>query len=117
MKNVQLLYLPTTQQNYEELPKELKLRWCNGLLWSKLVNEPTQERGQQQSNTDGFHSKPWHLRSWRGVIKYIMDNYGGFERDTTVGFVCCDITHKSSDAAQCHVRRQHGKTVRKGNKN
>lgn len=118
MKNVQLLYLPTTEQNYEELPKQLTLRWWNGLLWSKLVNEPTQERGQHQSNTDtGFQSKPWHLRSWRGVIKYLMENYRGFERGATVGFRCCDTTYFSNDGAQCHVRRHHGITVRKENKN
>ena len=82
------------------------------------MNEPTQEKGQQQSNTNtGFQSKPWHLRSCRGVIKYIMESYGEFEQEKTLAFRCCDTYYYSSDGTGCHVRRQHGITVRKRNKN
>ena len=87
-----LSYIPTTKQDYNEVPNEFSLIWLNGLLWKKLMNEPTQERGEQQDNiiNSGFQPKPFNFRAWHGIIKYILETYGGSEQEKPVRFLCCD---------------------------
>lgn len=94
------------------MPDKVSLKWLNGLLWTKLTTEPTQDRGEQQQNIDtGFQHKPFQLRAWRGIIKHVLDT-----TERPVNLLCCDMLYPSGDGAGTHVRRCHGITITKNNR-